>query len=151
LRRPFLEIVQRSWYFFRVGYSSYLSLAVGIVQFLFVASLKLQQIPAFANLHFFELAILFLVPSVLASVATGYIHTKKQMNTDAAIASLQNPFLYTLMPGKEARVGYPAMFLNLQVQRKLVVAFKLMTPDLEVQFDKMESLVKQLIAGGDVR
>ncbi len=140
-------IVLRAWYYFRVGQSGYLSLIVGLIQFLFVATLYLQRIPAFADLHFSELAIIFLIPYGLGAVITGYVHTKKQTNIDTAIAALQNPFLYTIMPGKESRIGYPMMLLNLEVQKRFLKTLNMMDKDLEAEFDQMEELVKGLLSG----
>jgi hypothetical protein len=130
-----------------VGQSGYLSLAVGLLQFLFVATLYLQRIPAFSDLHFYELAIIFLVPYALGAVGTGYVHTKKQMNTDNLLATVQNPFLYMLTPGKEARIAYPMMLLNLEVQRRFCKLEDMMDEKLEHEFDQMEQLIRKLLAG----
>lgn len=107
----------RGWYYFRVGQSAYLSLVVGLVQFLFVATLYLQRIPAFADLHFTELAILFLVPYGVLAVGTGYVHTKKQMDTDNMIASLQNPFLVNM----ERQIGEIEKLLRQLLEENHVV------------------------------
>src|SRR6266704_153977 len=81
-------IVLRAWYYFRVGQSGYLSLIVGLIQ-----------------------------------------------------------FLYTIMPGKESRIGYPMMLLNLEVQKRFLKTLNMMDKDLEAEFDQMEELVKGLLSG----
>ena len=139
--------VLRAWFYFRTGHGGYLSLGVSLVQFLFVAALYLQRIPEFAGLHLAELAVIFIVPYAMIAVFTGWVHTKKQMNTDAGISALQNPFLYKIMPGKEEKIGYPATLLNLQVLKQFVTTFNMMTPEIEAKFDQIEGLIKNLLEG----
>jgi hypothetical protein len=143
--RPVL--VLRGWYYFRVGVSGYISMAFTIVNFLFVSTLYFHTVPALANLRLIELAPAEIALYTLGGVVTGYLHTKKQMNTDNQIATLQNPFLYSIVPGKETLISYPALKLNLEVSKRFARKEGIMDKDLEEQFSQMESLIKRLLAG----
>lgn len=137
--------ILRGWFYYRVGQSAYISLFLGLVSFLLIGTLYLHTF--FPDFHFWQLAVLVIVPDTIGAIGIGIVHVKKQLNTDNFLATLQNPFLYSLLPGKEAKIGYPATLLNLKVMRRFCEVEDMMDEELRQEFDQIESRIKDLLDG----
>lgn len=141
--------ILRGWFYYRVGQSAYISLVLGLVSFLLLGTLYLHTfLPEF---HFWELAVLVLVPDTILAVLIGFVHTKKQLTTDNSIATVQNPFLYTILPGKEAKVFVPMMILNMKSQRKYLEKENLLDTELAREFDRVEEGLTSLLSGRKIQ
>ena len=143
--------LHRLWFYFRTGYGSYVSLALGVIQFLLIGALYIQRIPELSSLHFSELIALFMVPFIAVSIVMGLLHTRHQMRTDTMLSALQNPFMFRIAPGKEEKISIPMTILGLKVQRLFLEQLGIMTKELELEFDGLGELLNRLSSGEEIR
>ncbi len=90
------RMLYRSWFYFRVGYGTYIALLVGIAgNLLLFYRLGVQYIDfladLFPSLTFFT--IVAIIVTVPASIGFGYYHMKRTgaFAADAAVSTEQNP------------------------------------------------------------
>ena len=148
------RIIYRAWFYFRVGYSTYLALLVGIASnLLLFYRLGIQEIDFlhdwFTSLTLFALtAILVLLP---LSIGTGLYHMKRTgaYAADAAVSTEQNPYAYKAIPGKEQEVLYPVLALTLKGLVK-VLEKQPVTEDEKHEFEKALEKTNLLIQGHSV-
>ena len=146
-----MRLPYRLWFYFRIGNGNYLGLFISLVQFLLISALYVQKIPEFTGVHLYELAGIFVVPYSIASVLIGWMHKRKQMETDTMISALSNPYLFRIQPGKEEKIQIPLTLLNLRVQKAFMQKLGIMTPELSRDFDSFESLLTRLLSGEEIR
>ncbi|SRR5579864_5674943 len=113
----FRRILFRSWFYFRVGYGTYVALLVGIASNLVVlyrlgvADIKSLS-DVFPSLTIFSIiGILIAVP---ISIGVGLYHMKRTgaFAADASVSTEANPYMYKIIPGKEQEVMYPLLMLT---------------------------------------
>ena len=117
----FKRLVYRSWFYFRQGYGTYITLPMGIASALVVFyELSIKNIPALRpyipSLTVFALEAL--VAFVPVSIALGLYHIKRTgvFATDIALQTESNPYVYKIVPGKEQELYLP---LNIFVVKGL--------------------------------
>lgn len=87
--------VQRRWYEFRIGHSTYLSLFLSLTNFLLIAyNFLVSQIPFLSELFssILVFALLFAIAYVPFTSYVGYLHIRKQAITDSAVLGARNPY-----------------------------------------------------------
>lgn len=146
-----MSLPYRAWFYFRIGYGTYLAFVVNIIQFLLIGTLYVQRIPEFAGIHLTVLAAIFVLPFSIASIIIGVLHTRRQMRTDIVLSTLQSPYLFRVTPGKEEKLSIPLTILGLKIQRAWAEKIGMMTPELEADFNRFEEMLKVLASGGEVR
>ncbi len=149
------RLVYRSWFYFRVGYGTYLALLVGIGgNLLLFYRLGVQYIgflrDVFPSLTLFSIiAIIITVP---VSIAAGFYHMKRTgaFAADASVSTEQNPYVYKVVPGKEQEVLYPVLALTLKGLVK-VLEHEPVTEDEKREFEEAITKTNRLIQGQSVR
>ena len=147
----FRHVIYRAWFYFRVGYGTYIALLVGLgSNLLLFYRLGIQQIDflgdVFTSLTVFSIvAIIVLLP---ISIGAGLYHMKRTgaYAADATVSAEQNPYAYRAVPGKEQEVLYPVLALTLKGLVK-VLEKQQVTEDEKQEFQKALEKTNQLIQG----
>jgi hypothetical protein len=150
-----LAFVTRLWYYFRVGYSTYLTFLLGLGNTLIVIwYLMIREIPAIESL--FGRFLVFALGAVLLggplSVAIGWLHIKRTpaYTSEADIGVEANPYNYKLTPGKETEIFAP-LYMELLIQiKRLLEAQKLLDDKDRSRIEGLERKLLLLIDGGYV-
>ncbi len=149
------ELVFRSWYYFRLGYSTYLSFPVGYVSILVtIYYLAIQNIPDLKSI-FPRFALFILAATIIGapvSVAIGWMHVKKTkaMKSELDIAAEVNPYYYKLPPGYYPEVLVPLWKELLLGVRELLEKEGELDPSRRKRFDELLQKIEMLLQGGYV-
>lgn len=141
------------WYYFRLGYSNYLSFPLGVGETIVVFYvLLITRIPVLIKVFptFLIFTFLFTICGTPISIAIGWLYLKRTMlyssETDITVES--NPYNYKLAPGWQMEVWLPMMLEQLKLLRK--VASDKLTPAEKLRLDELEEKSEKLLAGGYV-
>jgi len=120
--RTKLGFVARLWYYFRIGYSTYLTFVLGAVNTLVVVwYLAIREVPAIESFfgHFLPFAVAVILVGVPLSVAIGWTHIKRSpaYSSEIDIGVEANPYYYKLPPGYNREV-YAPLYLEMLMQLK---------------------------------
>ncbi len=149
----FYTILSRSWYYFRIGYGTYLTFPLGYIGFLaliyqyFVLPLKLNLGILTSNVIIFEIAVaVFMTP---AGIILGYLHLKqtKAWTAEVEIGVEANPYNYKVTPGKEREAYAPITLVTLQLVRKIAEKDNILTSEEKQQLEVLESKMNILLQG----
>jgi len=146
--------VARLWYYFRLGYSTYLTFLLGYISTLItVYYLAIKNIPELLNIFpkFVPFAGLSTVIGVPLSIIIGWVHLKRSaaFSAETDIGIEANPYYYKLIPGKEE--VYAPLYLELLVQMKRLAKMQgLMSPEEISRIEDLERKLQILIDGGYV-
>ena len=124
------KIVFRFWLYFRTGWMTYFAFIFSAVNTLVVTYyLAIERVPFLIELfpsfaHYVGIAVLCGVP-ILAAI--GYTHYKRlpAYQSEVDIGVERNPYVFSLLPGKESKVVFPMyrlmtiMLLRLSNNEKL--------------------------------
>ncbi|MGA3406407.1 MAG: hypothetical protein ABSD49_11810 [Candidatus Bathyarchaeia archaeon] len=149
------NLVTRFWYYFRIGYGTYLTFLLGFVSTLItVYYLAIKNLPYLLDLfpHFETFAILATVIGAPVSVAIGWLHLKRShaYGSEADITVESNPYSYKLTPGKEAEAFAPSYLETLKLVSKLLKSQNLLSKEDESRIDALENKLQTLIEGNMV-
>jgi hypothetical protein len=149
LRKNYLT---RFWYYFRIGYGTYLTFLLGYVSTLItVYYLAIKNLPDLLNLfpHFETFAILATVIGAPTSVAIGWLHLKRSQayTAEADITVESNPYSYKLVPGKELEAFAPSYLETLKLVSKLLKSQNLLSEEDESRIAHVEENLQALIQG----
>ena len=149
------RLIYRSWFYFRVGYGTYVALLLGIGgNLLLFYRLGVQYIDflkdVFPSLTLFS--IVAIIVTVPASIGLGFYHMKRTgtFAADASVSTEQNPYVYKIVPGKEQEVLYPVLALTLKGLVK-VLDKQPVTEDEKREFEEAIAKTNRLIQGESVR
>ena len=145
------RLLFRAFYYFRIGYTTYLSLPVALIGYITVIyQLLLRNVqflewlfPNFST--FLILATTTLLPT---SVLLGWVHIKRSLafKSEMDVNVEANPYNYKLAPGKERLLTCPSALLSLKVALKFYKKEGVLSDEEEKQFvefiEKYERLVK---------
>lgn len=150
---PPITLLQRGWYYFRVGNGGYLAFIQGFIQFLTVEYvLLISKISLLSWLHFWLFVILFTPSYSLLAIFTGRLHQKTQAYTDAAISSVSSPYLFKMFPiGKEPLLSMPMTLEQVDFMREFYRFIGKLTPERAKRLDDFERKTRNLIEGRDIR
>jgi len=100
------------WYYFRIGYSTYLTFLLGYVSTLvMVYYLAIKNLPILVDIfpRFVPFAIVALLVGAPLSVLIGWVHLKRSpaYSSEADIGVEANPYTYKLSPGVWREVFAP--------------------------------------------
>jgi len=143
------------WFYFRIGYSTYLTFLLGAVNTLVVVwYLAIRDIPVVEEVfgHFAPFAILVTVVGVPLSIAVGWAHYKRSSVyiSEVDIQVEANPYNYKLVPGKEQEVFVPVYSELLHLLRRLCQNQKILTAEEAQMIDDLERRLNVLAKGGMV-
>jgi len=147
--------VFRAWYYFRLGYSTYLTFILGYVSTLVtVYYLAIRNMPALLDLfpHFAEFGILATVVGGPLAVVIGWIHLKRSglYSSEADISVESSPYTYKLPPGYVKEAWAPLMLMQLRLLRRLSESGELLTDSEKAEADELEKKMTELLKGGYV-
>jgi hypothetical protein len=145
----------RAWYYFRLGYSTYLTFLLGYVSTLVtVYYLAVRNMPSLLDLfpHFEPFAVLATVVGVPVAVGLGWVHMKRSglFSSEQDISVEANPYQYKLPPGMSKEVSTPATILTLKMLRKIAENNGLLSDSEKAAIDDLERKLQTLMEGGYV-
>jgi len=143
------------WYYFRIGYGTYLTFFMGIVStatvvyYLLIKSVPALQYVFSSFTHFIVIAALVGVPF---SVFIGWLHIKgtSAMVSEQDIMAEANPYAYKLQPGYLREAFAPLYLEMLMLLKKMANRENLLTEEERLQIEAIESKMRILIQGGYV-
>ena len=145
----------RFWYYFRIGYGTYLTFLLGYASTLItVYYLAIKNLPYLLNVfpHFETFAIIATIIGAPMSVAIGWLHLKRSQayTSEVDISVESNPYTYKLAPGKEMEAFAPSYLELLKLVSKLLKSQNLLTDEEETHIIALESKLHLLIEGNTV-
>jgi len=147
--------IGRAWYYFRMGYSTYLTFLLGYVSTLVtVYYLAIRNAPPLLEIfpHFAPFAVLATVIGGPLAVLAGWVHFKRSIlySSEADIAAEANPYQYKLPPGYAKEALFPATLLQFQIMRRLGEKNGILSEAEIAQIAELEKKLQILIDGGIV-
>lgn len=145
----------RAWYYFRIGYATYLTFLLGYASTLVtVYYLAIKNVPPILDIFpkFVPFAVICTIIGVPVSVGIGWIHLKRSrlFSSEQDVAVESNPYNYKVLPGFWKEVFTP-LYLEILVQlRKLSEAEGLLSDDEKARIEEIEKKMRTLIDGGFV-
>jgi hypothetical protein len=151
----FRRILFRSWFYFRVGYGTYIALLIGIASnLLLLYRLGVQDIHFLSDIFpsltiFTVVALLVAVP---ISIGVGLYHMKRTgaYAADASVSTEQNPYIYKIVPGKEQEVLYPLILLTARGLAKVLDRDGMITASEKREFEEALAKANVLLQGQPV-
>src|SRR3990172_6587281 len=148
-----IRFLTRLWFYFRIGYATYLTFLLGAVNTLVVVwYLAIRDIPVVEQVfgHFAPFAIFVTLVGGPLSIAVGWVHYKRSSayTSELDIQVEANPYNYRLVPGKEAEVFAPLFGEILYLLRRLCQAQNVMSSDEAVAIENLERKLNVLLKGG---
>jgi len=147
--------IYRAWYYFRMGYSTYLTFILGYFSTLVtVYYLAIKNLPSLLDLfpHFESFVLLGTFVGVPLSVMIGWVHMKRSrlFSSEQDVSVESNPYNYKLPSGYLKEAWGPAMLMQLKLLRKLLETKGLLTDPERADVAELERKMKLLIEGGYV-
>lgn len=145
----------RAWYYFRLGYATYLTFLLGYFSTLVtVYYLAVKNMPTILDIfpHFVPFAVIATVIGTPLAVIIGWVHLKRSAlySSEAEVAIESNPFNYKLQPGWIRDASGPATLLQLRLLHKLSERAGILTDQERAEIAELESKWKTLVDGGYV-
>ena len=149
------RFVGRLWFYFRMGYSTYLTFLLGVANTLVVLSyLLIQNVPSLQVFfpQFASFVVVSLVVGVPLSVGVGWLHLKR---TPAYLSEIDigveaNPYYYKLAPGHQMEVFAPINLELLRQMRRIMKSQNLLSAEEEKRLTELEGKMETLLRGGYV-
>ena len=147
-----LGFVARLWYYFRIGYGTYLTFLLGFANTLIVVwYLAIKEIPLIEDFfgHFIPFAVVAVVVGVPLSIGAGWLHLKRTpaYSSEMDIGAEANPYNYKLPPGYNREAYAPLFVQLLSLQTRLLDAQGLLTDQDKSQIKDIEQKMQRLIDG----
>jgi hypothetical protein len=154
LRSGLERLVSRAWFYFRLGYATYLTFLLGYISTLVtVYYLAIKNIPQLLDMfpNFVPFAVLATVIGAPLSVGIGWTHLKrsKLYTSEIDIAVESNPYTFKLYSSGITRdVQTPSELLRLRLLRKLAEANGLLNDAEKAEIEEIERRYQTLLKGG---
>jgi len=150
-----VKFVARLWFYFRQGYATYLTYAIGWVSTLItVYYLAIKSGPELLAIfpHFVPFGILATVAGIPLSVVLGWWHYKRTpaYTAEVDIGVEANPYYYKYPPGYNKDAWGPLYLELLTMMRRLLETNKLLSDEEKTRLDELERKLKILNDGGFV-
>jgi len=150
------RLLFRSWYYFRIGYGTYLSFLLGFVSTIVtVYYLAINNIPFLKLIFptFWLFSILALAFGVPLAIFSGYFHFKRSQaySSEVDIGVEANPYYFKITPGKEKELTVPLTVANIDLTVAMARKLGVLTPELESDFLQVREKYLRLAKYGDYR
>ena len=150
------RLLFRSWYYFRIGYSTYLTFLLGFATTIItVYYLAVNNIPALKTVFtsFWLFTILSVAVGVPLSVLGGWLHYKRSQaySSEVDIAVEANPYYFKIIPGKEKELQVPLTVANIDLTVAMARKLGVLTPELESNLLQLREKYVRLAKYGDYR
>ena len=145
----------RAWFYFRMGYSTYLTFLVGYISTLItVYYLAIKDSPGLFNLvpHFAPFALLCTAVGIPLSVGLGWMHYKRTpaFTSEQDIQVEANPYYFKLPPGYYLEVFGPMYLEMLTLLKKLSSNQEILETSDKERIEALERKLAVLNKGGYV-
>jgi hypothetical protein len=149
------RFVTRSWYYFRMGYSTYLTFLLGYLStFVTVYYLAIRDMPMLLSIfpHFLTFVLFGTIVGVPLSVLIGWLHLKRTpaYTAEVDIGVEANPYNYKLPPGFWREALAPTFLELLMQNRRILATNKMLSSEDEQKISELERKLMTLISGGYV-
>jgi len=149
------DLLFRAWYYFRIGYGTYLTFLVsGVSLVVTVYYLAIRNIPMLETV--FQSFTIFTVTAVVVgaplSVLIGWIHLKRSAawKAELDIGAEANPYNFKLPPGYWIEVFTPLYLELLTLTSRLAQREGLLTDEERKKITYLEERLETLLRGGYV-
>jgi hypothetical protein len=145
----------RAWYYFRMGYSTYLTFLLGYVSTLVtVYYLAIKNVEPILQIfpHFVPFAALSTLIGVPLAICIGWVHLKrsKLYSSEVDVSVESNPYNYKMQPGYWKEVFTP-LYLELLVQvERLLEVQGLLSESDKRRIEGLQQKLRILLDGGYV-
>jgi len=145
----------RMWYYFRVGYSTYLSFLLGFATtFVTVYYLAITNMPMLQAVfpHFGLFAVVALIVGVPTACLIGWFHMKGSSlwKSEVDITVEANPYLYKMYPGYWQEAFTPLYLELLSGVKKILEKEGMLSEEERGRIDDLEKKLEVLMKGGYV-
>jgi len=142
----------RMWYYFRVGYSTYLTFLLGFATTVVtIYYLAIKNLPFLLGVfpHFLPFVLLVIFVGVPLSCFIGWIHMKGSAiwRTEVDISTEANPYLYKMYPGYWKEAFSPLYLELLRGMKVMLEKEKILTQDDKERIESLEEKLRKLIEG----
>ena len=143
-------MLYRAWFYFRIGYSTYIAFFIGFasnIVVIYALAIKPIHLPYFDRLWIF--ATVALLVAVPLSVIVGLFHMKRTgaFAADASVSLEANPYIYKVVPGKEQEVILPLMIIMAKGIAKVLQRQETLTDSERKEFEDVLVKANQLLQG----
>lgn len=147
-----MELVFRSWYYFRLGYGTYLAFLVGFMgNIVAIYYLAVQNLPFLYLIfdRFYVFVVVSIALIVPIGVLMGWFHMKRTLAypTDVAIGVEANPYNYILMPGKETELFAPYWLMITNSLQKILEKENVLSSEEKREFENIRAKIERLRRG----
>lgn len=148
-----VELIFRSWYYFRLGYGTYLTFLVGFAgNVVAIYYLAIKNLPFLYVIfhHFYMFVTISIVLMVPIGVLIGWLHMKRTLAypTDVSIGVEANPYNYILLPGKETELFAPYWLMMTNSLQKILEKENVLSPEEKREFENIRAKIERLRKGG---
>jgi hypothetical protein len=151
----FSKLIFRSWYYFRIGYGTYVAFPLGFASTMIVIyALAIVPVPfihdIFQHLYVFGIVSILVVGPI--SIYAGLYHIKRTgaYSAEASVLTESNPYVYKAIPGKEREVFLPLMVLTAKGLAKVMEQQHTLTMDEQKEFQTVLDKANTLLEGASV-
>jgi hypothetical protein len=150
-----LGFVARLWFYFRMGYATYLTFLLGFISTLVtVYYLAIKNIPYLLDVfpHFVPFAFLAVAIGLPLSIAVGWVHYKRSpaFSSEIDIQVEANPYYFKLPPGYNREVFAPVYLELMLLLKRLRDGEKTLSNEERARIENLEKKLQVLIDGGMV-
>jgi len=149
------RFIFRMWYYFRVGYSTYLSFLLGfattLVTVYYLAITNISQLQALFP-HFGLFAAIALIVGVPTACIIGWFHIKGSSlwKSEVDITTEANPYLYKMYPGYWQEAFTPLYLELLRAVKKILEKEGMLSEEERGRIEDLEKKLETLMKGGYV-
>jgi len=146
------ELLFRSWYYFRNGYSTYLNFPVAFFTFISTTYyLAIKNMPFLQDVfaHFYVFVVVAVILIFPLGVFIGWLHMKKTLAypIQMAINAESNPYNYKIMPGISSDISWPMWHLMLRTMEKLSKKENILSTEESKEFEELRVKIERLRKG----
>jgi len=147
--------IYRMWYYFRIGYSTYLTFLLGFATTMVtVYYLAIKNMPVLLHVfpNFLPFAITAIIVGVPSSCIIGWVHMKGSAiwRSEMDISVEANPYFYKMYPGYWKEAFTPLYLELLRAMKMLLEKERILTNDDRERIESLEEKLQKLIEGGYV-
>jgi len=150
-----LTFITRLWFYFRTGYSTYLTFVLGFVSTLVtIYYLAIKNLPSLLDIFpkFAEFGVAATLVGVPLAILVGWAHLKRSsaFTSEADIVVEAHPYNYKLPPGYWRETVMPVYLELLTQLKRLLEREDLLKDEDRIRIQSLEEMMDTLIKGGYV-
>jgi len=149
------EKIFRAWYYFRTGYSTYITFVLGIISFTTTTYyLAINNIPflskIFPDVFIYIAFLLVFLPPI--AVVIGWIHMKKSLAypSQMSVGVESNPYTYKLQPGISTELSWPMWGLIWSIVEDTLDGSRNLTTEQRTSIQELRKKIRILLDGGSI-